>query len=86
MRSNSFSPHQSFIHLREMHLESPACFPSCTKTAGLETARHTTRRLSVLGVQSEQDLNTISGDIARQLVSRSITVMSKQTGQVSLEG
>lgn len=86
MRSNSFSPHQSFIHLREMHLESPACFPSCTKTAGLETARHMTHRRSVLGVQLERDLNTISGDIAPQPVSRSITIMSEQTGQVSLQG
>lgn len=71
---NLFFPFQNFIPLREMHLVRFACFPSCTKTGGLETALRTTPQRSVFGVRLEQNMNMNSGDTARLLVSSAFKI------------
>lgn len=63
---------QNFIPLKEMRLVRSACFPSCTKTDGMETAQLTTRQWSVFGVQLEQNMSMNSGDTARPLVSTKV--------------
>lgn len=68
----AFSFHlQSYLPLREMHSERSACFPSFTKTGGMETALHLTPQQSDHGVQLKQNLNVNSGDTAQPLVSLS---------------
>lgn len=68
----SFFPYQNFTQLKEMHLVSPACFRSCTKTDGLETAPHLIPQQGVLGVRLTQNLHMNSGDTAQLFVSKSI--------------
>lgn len=55
-----------------MPLENPAHFHSFTKTGGLETAPHMTRRQSVPGVQLEHDMKMTSGDIVQLHVSENM--------------
>lgn len=57
-----------------MHLVRSACFPSSTKTGGLENALHTTPQQSVFGVQLEQNMNVNSGDTARLVVSTALKI------------
>lgn len=54
-----------------MQWERSACFPSCTKTGGMESARHLTPHQSGRGVQLKQNLSINSGDTAQPLVSLS---------------
>ncbi len=71
---NLFFPFQNCIPLREMRLVRSACFPSCTKTGGMEIVLRTTLQGSVLGVRLEQNLNMNSGDTAQLLVSAAFKI------------
>lgn len=52
-----------------MHLARSACFPSSTKTGGMEIVPSLIPQQGVFGVRLKQNLNMNSGDTARQIVS-----------------
>lgn len=60
---------QNFTPLEEMRLARSACFPSSTKTGGMEIAPSLTPQQGVFGVRLKQNMNMNSGDTARQIVS-----------------
>lgn len=55
-----------------MRLARSACFPSYTKTGGMEIALSLTPQQGVFGVRLKQNMNMNSGDTARQIVSTAI--------------
>ena len=59
-----------------MRLESPACFPFCTKTSGTQTAQPLTPQRNVFGVRLRQNMKVNAGGIAQLRVSSACEVLS----------
>lgn len=60
-----------------MRLAKSACFPSCTKTDGMETAPHMTPKQSAAGVQLKPNISMNSKDTAQLLVSLQALAIAK---------
>lgn len=76
---NYLFPLQNIIPLVGILLVRSACFPSCTKTNGIQTAQRLTPKQSAAGVQLRLNMSMNNGDTAQLLVSFSALTLTRHT-------